>query len=270
MILVFCGVMAVFLVILQRLERWTSRRISHRLGWRAVLLTGWLGVPIHELSHLACARLAGHRIVAWRLFSPDPASGTLGYVRHAYSKRSLWQLSTNTLIGLAPVIGGGAVLLLLLSGMTPAGYLAQMFDLSLALDFSGASAFPSQHGKHVLELLLGSTSGLLQAVWSAKTAWLPLQLYACICVASHLAPSRRDLALDFRSCCALIIVLAAAVVISAQFGWTLVWLLRVIGPVLLLTTLTAVFQLAYVFCVHLFFRSSQRKTMLVINAKAGV
>ena len=79
LLLVVAGA-ALLLVALHALERRASRYVAHRLGWRGVLVTAWLGVPCHELGHLAMARLFGHRIVAWRLFDPDPTSGTLGYV----------------------------------------------------------------------------------------------------------------------------------------------------------------------------------------------
>ncbi len=58
-------------------------------------------MPLHELSHLVTAKLFGHRIVGVAFFDPDPATGTLGYVRHAYSKRTPLQLVGNFVIGIA-------------------------------------------------------------------------------------------------------------------------------------------------------------------------
>ncbi|MEZ4272306.1 MAG: hypothetical protein R3C68_13050 [Myxococcota bacterium] len=51
-----------------RVERATARYVSKRLGWRGVLFTAWVGVPVHELSHLFFARLFRHRIISWKLF----------------------------------------------------------------------------------------------------------------------------------------------------------------------------------------------------------
>ena len=71
------GLLALLTLLLHLVERRVSRRLSHRFGWRSVLVTGWLGVPLHELSHLAMCWVFRHRIVAYRLFDPDPRTGTL-------------------------------------------------------------------------------------------------------------------------------------------------------------------------------------------------
>jgi hypothetical protein len=166
-------------------ERLVSRHVAHHLGWNAVLVTGWLGVPLHELSHLAVAKLFGHRVVAWTLFDPDPVSGTLGYVRHAYSRRSLWQLAGTFFIGVAPLAVGTGTLLLVLAWVLPAEAQHRLARQAAAL--SHVSPELAWRGVGALAAALAS------AVWSARSVWLPLQLYLAIAVAHHMAPSPADL-----------------------------------------------------------------------------
>ncbi len=168
------------LVYLHWLERRVSRYLSHRLGWSSVLFTGWIGVPLHELSHLLTARLFGHRIVAYQLFDPDPVTGTLGYVRHAYSRRNLWQLAGSFVIGVAPLLAGTTVLLGLLALSVPTEALTAIVERASVAPSAWSGAW-----------LLGCD--LLDAIWAHKTQWFPLQLYLALCVAAHLSPSASDL-----------------------------------------------------------------------------
>jgi len=178
------GGLALLAVALHLVERRVSRRLSHRFGWRSVLVTGWLGVPLHELSHLAMCWVFRHRIVAYRLFDPDPRTGTLGYVQHAYQRRSLYQLAGNFFIGVAPLLAGSLVLLgglaLLLPGAQP------------PLSTEPAPVGFGPQLSHVVGLA-GLTLGRMVTL-SNLTSWqLWLFLALALCVGAHLSPSCPDL-----------------------------------------------------------------------------
>ncbi|MFH2006453.1 MAG: hypothetical protein ABI333_07705 [bacterium] len=178
------GGLALLTVLLHLVERRISRRLSHRFGWRSVLVTGWLGVPLHELSHLGCCWLFRHRIIAVSLLDPDPRTGTLGYVQHAYRQRNLYQLSGNFFIGIAPLLGGSLVLLgalaLLLPGARP--------ELTVS---SAPSGFGAQLG-HVAVLTGATLSQMF--TWSHLASWqLWVFLILALCVGTHMSPSRPDL-----------------------------------------------------------------------------
>ena len=74
--------------------------------------TGFIGTPIHELSHAFFCLVFGHKITAIRLWSPHGEGGNLGYVSHTYRKR-------NFFIGVAPILGGSGVLALLFCLLLP-------------------------------------------------------------------------------------------------------------------------------------------------------
>ena len=208
-------VLSLAILALHSIERVTARFVSHRLGWNAVLLTGWIGVPLHEISHLAVALLFGHRIVAWKLFEPDPSTGTLGYVWHAYRRRNLWQLSGNFFVGIAPLIAGGLALLLFVTWMAPDVSAVSLSPARAATIPMGSTAWLGSatwvsYAGHLLKAMLAWVA----AIWRARTIWLPLQIYFCIAIASHLAPSPRDLA---SAVPALPVVLA----LSSLLAWVL-------------------------------------------------
>ncbi len=232
--ILLAGVAAIAMA-LHAVERASSRVVSHHFGWRGVLVTGWLGVPLHELAHLVTAKLFGHRIVGVAFFDPDPSTGTLGYVRHAHSKRTVWQLVGNAVIGVAPLVFGGIAVAALLAWMVgphelrrlltpPPRALHDLADLRLVASDAVAMAWR-----------------LLQAIWKHRTWWLPLQVYLGICVASHCTPSDADMEGAWAGGLVVAVAALAGVAFAAALG------MRATAPtgVLVLMTVIAVMTSAF-------------------------
>lgn len=175
-------------VVLHVIERRMTRGLMRLAGRRAVLVTGWLGVPVHELSHAAMCVVFRHRIDRIVLFHPDPKSGTLGYVAHAWDQRSPWQVIGAFFVGVAPLIGGAAVILVLLELLLPG---ALRIPAAPAADWSDAEAW-----------IATATEIGRSAEWTARSMFsterlahwrLWAFLYAALCVGSHISPSPQDL-----------------------------------------------------------------------------
>lgn len=187
------GLMALLGVVLFLLQKWTFQLLSRALGFRGVILwTGWLGTPLHELSHVLVGKLCGIEITEVKLWDPDPKAGVLGYVRYVVPKKDLRHLPAligTFLMGVAPLFGGSLALLLLLHLLAPRPDLAW----SEAARFSALveHAQPAALGQGFLDLVRQTHLALF---WSGAGSWRPwLFLYLALAIGSHLAPSRPDL-----------------------------------------------------------------------------
>ena len=92
------------LLFTHQLEKNATRHMGQRFGYGSVLLLGAPGIVSRGVVRWLMAKLAGHRIFAISFFSPNPAEGTLGYVRHAHQYPSLRQRSAYPFIDMAPLV----------------------------------------------------------------------------------------------------------------------------------------------------------------------
>lgn len=199
---------AVFAVLIHRLEQFTQHRLASRFGWRSVMWTGWLGTPIHELSHAAMCVLFRHRIDDISLFEPDHRAGRLGYVRHSFRHGNWFEELGNFFIGIAPLIGGTVALISLLVLFFPA-VADHAFGAVAAVDVVEAepvgpvpSAGTAQSGETFagesqgfgqrLVTLVSQICGEIFQVRHLKTGRFWAFLYLVVCVGAHMAPSRSD------------------------------------------------------------------------------
>lgn len=104
-------------------------------------VTGFIGTPLHELSHALFCLIFFHKIVEIKLFQISD-DGTLGYVKHTYNKKKLYPLVGNFFIGIAPIIVISLVLYLVASYLiSPAVTVSSSIALNItALDIGGTLA----------------------------------------------------------------------------------------------------------------------------------
>jgi len=169
-----------FAVVIHVLERLIQLRMAKRFGWKSVLWTGWLGTPIHELSHALMCVVFRHRIEEMALFEPDFESGRLGYVRHSYRPGSWFQEIGNVFIGIAPLAGGALALL-----------------LSLRIFFPGAIsesiAAAAEQSQLTAQVYTIASTILGKVLFSGLARWETwVFIYLTLCIGSHMAPSWSD------------------------------------------------------------------------------
>lgn len=105
------GLFFIFGLILYLFARFTRVTFVKSAGRKLdIFITGWIGTPVHELGHAIFCVLFGHKIKELKLYSPNAADGTLGFVHHAYNPKSTYQKIGNFFIGAGPIIFGSLVI----------------------------------------------------------------------------------------------------------------------------------------------------------------
>lgn len=100
------GVPFLFIFLLSSINHRTKQQIANRFGIGGQIGFGFLGIIIHETSHLMVALLFGHHVDQVRLLRiPSADNNSLGYVHHTWNDRNLYQKMGNLFIGVAPIFG---------------------------------------------------------------------------------------------------------------------------------------------------------------------
>ena len=97
------GIIVLFGLIVAMLNKMFYRNLAS-FGMAPCYITGFIGTPIHELSHALFCLIFGHKIHEIKLFQIG-GDGTLGYVNHSYNPKNIYHKIGNFFIGVAPIIG---------------------------------------------------------------------------------------------------------------------------------------------------------------------
>ena len=193
-------------------------RLFYRLfnGSRVVCYgTGFLGTPVHELSHALMCLVFLHRIEEIKLFQIGDEDGVLGYVNHSYNRRNIYQVIGNYFIGVAPIIGGSLVLLLAMRFMAPTAFwdtFAYLDDyaLTLQLGFSGAMFTEG------FSTIWGVISSIFTAMLVDGILWWVFLVIA-LCLSLHMNLSSADIKGSVAGCA---ILAGLLIVLNFIFGFT--------------------------------------------------
>jgi len=169
---------------LHQVERGLAKALHAILGQKSILLTGWIGTPLHELSHLILCPVFLHEVKEVKFFTFDEKSGTLGYVRHSFNPKSFYQVCGNFFIGAAPLFGGALCLWALSAWLLPGNEISPVFQGNALSNFN---------------VFFDAVGNLLEGIWAAisnpdvLSDWrFWLFVYLALCISSHLAPSSAD------------------------------------------------------------------------------
>ncbi len=182
-------------IILNVLSREQNRRLYYIGGWKALLVTAWIGTPIHEFSHYLFAVLSFHKVQDLKLFRPDPETGSMGYVAHSYQIDNFYQaVIGNTLIAVAPFFGGAGAIYLISSFVFPefalfADHVPRVYYLTIdnALEWKSYLLF-GKTAFHFFNFLYDTFfSPAMLRDWK-----LYVFLFLMLGIANHLSPSASD------------------------------------------------------------------------------
>ncbi|MDR4324940.1 hypothetical protein [Bacillus pseudomycoides] len=183
------GVIILVGFLLGYLESLTRTYWTRAFGRKGFLLSAWIGVPIHELGHAIMCVVFRHQIVAMQLFPTNTNNGYLGYVRHQYNQRSIYQRIGNFFIGIAPIFSGMAALILLMYYFVPQSY--SVFIHALETNTQTASI-----NIDMLQNILLSAILLLKSLFTVSNLFnllFWLFLFIAICISAHIALSKPDI-----------------------------------------------------------------------------
>jgi hypothetical protein len=186
----FAGIF-VFGLLIHFISHFMFNSLGKAFGPAGTYLVAWLGTPIHELGHVIFCIIFGHKITRVELFSPDPKTGTLGYVNHEWHKSNPWQVLGNFFIGIGPIIVGSLALLGLFYLLAPNG--SQAWDSIIA----GANEIGSDNSiSGYLAVLKDSFLVFTKSVFTITniSSWqFWVFCYLAICVASNIRLSLADM-----------------------------------------------------------------------------
>jgi hypothetical protein len=117
--------------VLHWISKLRDKALAASVGDKASLyLTGWIGIPVHEMGHAIFCFLFRHKIAEVRFFSISEDE-TMGYVKHEYNPKSSYQKIGNFFIGIAPMLFGATVIYAALGILLPQ-YLPEELSGSIA------------------------------------------------------------------------------------------------------------------------------------------
>lgn len=181
------GLLAAGGVVLHFFELIISRSFFRTVGYKGILWTAWLGTPVHELSHALFCILFGHRIDEIKFFTPSRKDDMLGYVSHSWRRTNIYQNTGNFFIGIAPLLVGSVLLLVLLMAMLP----GNDHLLSSALGAKSGTLFDFNFSG-IYQAAADITAGLFTLEnFSDPLFWV--FLYLSLCISTHIAPSGADM-----------------------------------------------------------------------------
>lgn len=173
--------------------------------------TGFIGTPIHELSHALMCVVFRHKIDEIKLFQVDDENGVLGYVRHSYNRKSIYQRVGNYFISVAPIVCGTAVLFLLIKLLLPQTF-TSMSGYVTAFSTYAKTGLTIQNLSRLISSFVGMAQTLIAAYTVGSNFWIFVVL--ALCIALHQNLSGADIK---NSLSALPILILLLVAVNALF-----------------------------------------------------
>jgi hypothetical protein len=156
-----------------------------------IIITGWIGTPIHELGHAIFCILFFHRITEIKFYSPDLSDDTLGYVAHTYNLKSRYQRIGNFFIGIGPILFGSLILYALLYFLMP-----ELVFLHTKTGLQSMDFMHPNYWHNLWDAFYFTTVSILCGLFDIQnfSNWrFWVFLYLSFCISSHMELSPPDI-----------------------------------------------------------------------------
>jgi hypothetical protein len=188
-ILYLLGVLIAVGLVLGVLERYSNTFLVRAFGPRGVLVTAWIGTPIHEIGHLIQCFIWGHRVSKVKFLQLNSPTGVLGYVQHHYNRNSIYQQIGNFFIGLGPIFSGIGSLIFGMYLFVPKSYeiLKEYIHQDIVLE---------KLDINVLGTMGGAVLAISKSLFTLHNLFNPLFwifIVIAISISSHIALSKSDI-----------------------------------------------------------------------------
>lgn len=183
-----------------------------------IYLTGWIGVPLHELGHALFCVIFNHKITDIQLFKPDKNDGTLGYVTHSYNPKNWYQAVGNFFIGCGPIILGALMLYFITVLFFSDTFVLQKMSLIPQKNISFVSFFTTIW--HFLQQAFVSFWQFFkQQNFSSWQFWV--YMYLSLAISSHMELSLPDIRTMLRGLLVLCAILLLSALVAEVFDFSL-------------------------------------------------
>lgn len=216
------GNIIIFGFILYLLSSMTRRIFAKTLGAKTELyITGWIGTPIHELSHALFCIIFNHKISDIKLFTTK--SDTIGYVLHSYDSRSWYQQIGNFFIGVGPIIMGTLIVYFLFLLLAPE---LKENIFSVKIDYNKSAGILNMIYSGISNIfisILNIFSNIIKNILvsqSYKNIGFWIFIYLSISIASHMELSPADISHAWKG---MLVIFAVSLIFN-----TLLFIIKII------------------------------------------
>jgi hypothetical protein len=188
-LLYLLGIIIAIGFILGLIEKYSNTFLVRAFGPRGVLLTAWVGTPIHEIGHLLMCFLWGHRVTRVKLLQLNNPNGVLGFVEHQYNPNSIYQQVGNFFIGLGPIFSGIGSLIVGMYLLVPQSYSTFKIQIHQHVSLETLDV-------NVLKTIGGAVLAISKSLFTFQNLISPafwIFLVFAISISSHIALSKADI-----------------------------------------------------------------------------
>jgi hypothetical protein len=183
------GIFILIGFILGFLEKLSNTFLVRAFGPQGVLLTAWIGTPIHELGHLIQCFIWGHRVTRVKLLQLNHPNGVLGYVEHQYNLNSVYQRVGNFFIGLGPIFSGIGSLIGGMYLLVPQSYATFKVEIHQNISLERLDL-------NVIKTIWGAVFAIVKSLFTLHNFINPafwIFLLIAISISSHIGLSKADI-----------------------------------------------------------------------------